>query len=105
MVTGFWGDNPLFDFYCHETPSLGLCGVGVLFDCVAEGRTTVPNLYRVTIHQGTKKLGVPVLPVRLEMSEARFKLELVNDLSRICLPFNAIEGVGEIVARVVVPGR
>jgi hypothetical protein len=21
MVTVFWGDNPLFDFYSHETPS------------------------------------------------------------------------------------
>ena len=27
MVTGFWGDNPLFDFYYHETP-FGSFGFG-----------------------------------------------------------------------------
>jgi error-prone DNA polymerase len=65
-----------------------------------------PGMYpRLTITEEAKRLGVPVLPARLEVSDARFNLERVGDALGIRLPLSAVEGVSEDAARTVVLER
>jgi error-prone DNA polymerase len=65
-----------------------------------------PGMYpRMTITEEAKQLGVPVLPARLEASDARFNLERVGDTLGIRLPLSAVEGVSEDAARTVVLER
>jgi error-prone DNA polymerase len=66
-----------------------------------------PGMYpRLTISEEAKRLGIPVLPVRLEISDSRFSLErLEGGLLGIRLPFSAVTGVSEDAARVIVLER
>ena len=65
-----------------------------------------PGMYpRMTITEEARRLGVPVLPARLEASDARFRLERQDGVLGIRLPLSALEGVGEAVARAVVLER
>lgn len=62
-----------------------------------------PGMYpRMTITEEARRLGVPMLPARLEASDARFKLERKEGVLGIRLPLSAVEGMGEAAARAVV---
>ena len=55
----------------------------------------------MTITEEAKQLGISVLPVRLEHSDARFKLERTDEKLAIRLPFSAIGGVSEQAAQII----
>ncbi len=65
-----------------------------------------PGMYpRMTITEEAKRLGVPVLPARLEVSGVRFRLEHQAGRLAIRMPLSAVGGVSEAAARVIVLER
>ena len=65
-----------------------------------------PGMYgRLTITREARRMGVSVLPARLEISRTRFELERVAGTLGIRLPLSAVGGVSEDVARLIVLER
>jgi error-prone DNA polymerase len=61
-----------------------------------------PGMYpRLTITEEARRMGIPVLPVKLENSQARYTLEGGG----IRLAFTTITGISEVMARTLVLGQ
>ncbi len=65
-----------------------------------------PGMYpRLTITEEARRMGIAVLPVRLENSEARYTLEKIDESLGIRLAFSAVDNISEAKARGLVLGR
>ncbi len=65
-----------------------------------------PGMYpRLTITQEARRMGIPVLPVNLEESSHRYRLEKVDEALGIRLAFSAVDGISETAARGLVLGK
>jgi error-prone DNA polymerase len=68
-------------------------------------QTTTSLVHRGQAVQEAQKLGVPVLPALLEISDVRFKLEHQKGGLAIRLPLSGIDGISQDVARIIVLER